>query len=88
VTTIGYRVQGVGVGCNGTSTLNAHAATPFVRLAIYDLLGREVAVLVNEKKDPGRYDATWNAAGVSSGAYVYRLQTGQKSIARILVLQK
>ena len=50
----------------------------FVRLSVYDILGREVAVLVNEAKSPGSYTATWNAASVSSGVYFYRMQTENK----------
>ncbi len=47
-----------------------------VRLAVYDLLGREVAVLVNERKSPGSYQVKFVAAGQSSGVYFYRLTTG------------
>ena len=45
----------------------------WVSLKIYDLLGREVATLVNEMKEPGNYSVTWDARGVSSGVYFYRL---------------
>ena len=44
------------------------------RLSVYDMLGREVAVLVNEEKMPGTYTATWDASGLASGMYIYRLQ--------------
>ena len=44
-----------------------------VHLAVYDMLGREVAVLVNEYRQAGYYSAVWNAAGLSSGAYIYRI---------------
>jgi hypothetical protein len=47
-----------------------------VRLIVYDLLGREVAVLVNEKKAPGSYQVRFDASGLSSGVYFYRLQSG------------
>ncbi len=46
----------------------------FVTLKLFDLLGREVAVLVNEDLNTGDYRATWDAAGFSSGVYFYRLQ--------------
>jgi hypothetical protein len=59
-----------------------------VRLSVYDLLGREVAVLVNQAMPPGAYEVTWNAAGFSSGAYVCRLEAGAQSMSRMLVLQK
>ncbi len=46
------------------------------KLVVYDILGREVAVLVNEKKAPGSYEVRFDAAGLSSGVYFYRLQAG------------
>ena len=42
-----------------------------VRLSVYDMLGREVAVLVNQDQPSGYYSAPWSAGGFSSGAYVY-----------------
>lgn len=45
-----------------------------VRLTVYDLLGREVAKLVNERKAAGIYQVTFKAIGLSSGVYYYRLQ--------------
>jgi hypothetical protein len=50
--------------------------TRLVRLVVYDLLGREVAVLVNENKTPGNYEVTFNAANLASGVYLYRLTAG------------
>jgi hypothetical protein len=44
-----------------------------VRLGVYDMLGREVALLVNERQEAGSYSATWNAGTLSSGVYVYRI---------------
>jgi hypothetical protein len=43
---------------------------------VYDVLGREVATLVNEVKEPGMYTVQWDASGVSSGVYFYRLVSG------------
>jgi hypothetical protein len=45
-----------------------------VRLSVYDILGREVSVLVNEKKNAGSYEVRFDATGWSSGVYFYRLQ--------------
>lgn len=45
-----------------------------VRLAVYDLLGREVAMLINEFLATGYYQSTFNARGLSSGVYFYRLE--------------
>ena len=44
-----------------------------VRLVVYDILGREVAVLVNEHQPPGHYRIKWDAGDLSSGIYFYRL---------------
>ena len=48
----------------------------FVSLQVYDVLGRKVATLVNEVKEPGTYIVQWDASGVSSGVYFYRLRAG------------
>jgi uncharacterized protein (TIGR02145 family) len=50
-----------------------------VKLSIFNVLGREVATLVNEKKPAGSYTVQWNAAGMPSGIYFYRLQAHQIS---------
>jgi hypothetical protein len=49
-----------------------------VKLVVYDLLGREVAVLVNEPKQPGEYEIEFDASkyGLSSGVYLYQLTAG------------
>jgi hypothetical protein len=58
----------------------------YVALKIYDLLGREVATLVNETLDAGWYTTIWNANRVASGIYVYRLQAGEYQEGKKLVL--
>ncbi|MEW5797567.1 MAG: T9SS type A sorting domain-containing protein [Bacteroidota bacterium] len=60
----------------------------FVTLKIFDLLGREVETLVNEQKQPGVYEVTWNARDVSSGVYFYQLRSGDFVQTKKLVLQK
>ncbi len=45
------------------------------RLCIYDALGREIAVLVNQQLQPGIYEVEWNASNYPSGVYFYRLET-------------
>jgi hypothetical protein len=45
-------------------------------LKVFDLLGREIATLINEVKQPGSYTVQWDASGVSSGVYFYRLRAG------------
>jgi photosystem II stability/assembly factor-like uncharacterized protein len=51
-------------------------ATSPVRLKIYDLLGCEVATLVDEPQNPGSYDTTFDGGGLASGVYYYRLNAG------------
>jgi len=46
----------------------------FTILKVYDVLGNEVATLVNEEKPIGTYEVEWNASGLPSGVYFYRLQ--------------
>lgn len=52
------------------------AAREPIQLGVYDVLGREVATLVNEVQDPGTYQVTWDATGLATGVYLYRLQSG------------
>jgi predicted outer membrane repeat protein len=59
-----------------------------VKLVVYDILGREVAVLVNERKMPGNYELQFNASGLASGVYVYRLTTGSFVQSRKMVVVK
>ncbi len=60
----------------------------FVSLKVFDLLGREVATLVNETKPAGTYDATFNANNLSSGVYFYRLQSGSYVETKRMMLVK
>jgi hypothetical protein len=47
-----------------------------VKLEVYDVLGKKIATLVNERQSAGSYQVVWNASGLSSGTYFYRLQAG------------
>jgi hypothetical protein len=60
----------------------------FVSLKMYDILGNNVATLVNEPKSPDSYEITFNASdyGLSSGIYFYRLQAGDFTETRKLVI--
>jgi Secretion system C-terminal sorting domain len=58
----------------------------YVSLNVYDLLGREVAVLVNEEKPPGSYEVAFDATGLSSGVYLYRLTAGSFVQSRKMIL--
>ena len=59
-----------------------------VRLAVFDILGREVAVLVNERKTAGGYEVSFDATGLASGVYVYRLSAGPFVESRTMLLLK
>jgi len=59
-----------------------------VSLKIFDALGREVSVLVNEKQTPGTYEVKWNAADFQSGVYFYRLAAAGFTESRKMVLIK
>ena len=60
----------------------------FVSLKVYDLLGREVATLVNEVRPAGTHSATWTAAGVSSGVYIYKMESGSFVATKRMLLIK
>ncbi len=59
-----------------------------VRLAVYDLLGREVATLVDELQPAGRHAARFHGDDLQSGVYAYRLHTRDKEVVRTMVLVK
>ena len=59
-----------------------------VKLVVFDLLGREVATLVNEKKAAGSYTASFDGANLTSGVYLYKLTAGNYSETRKMTLVK
>ena len=69
-TNIGFQVTGHG----------------FVSLKVYDVLGREVATLVNEVMEPGRYEKTWDGSAAGSGVYFYRLRSANATITKRMLL--
>jgi hypothetical protein len=60
----------------------------FVSLKIYNVLGKEVAALVNENLSPGNYNVQWNADGFPSGIYFYRLSAGNFTETKKMLLLK
>ena len=60
----------------------------YVTLKVYDVLGREVATLINEKQSAGYYKSTFNAERLPSGVYFYRLQAGNYTKTMKLLLLK
>jgi endo-1,4-beta-xylanase len=73
-TTIGYRLQTIG---------NSR-----VKLVVFDMLGREVAVLVDEEQTPGPHAMTWDASGLASGMYMYRMTAGTFVESKTMILLK
>jgi len=74
---------------NPTTTLSfviGHQS--FVELKVYDLLGREVATLVNEEKQPGTFQVEFSGAGLTSGIYFYKLIVGSFNETKKMVLLK
>lgn len=59
-----------------------------VRLSIFNVLGRQVATLVDERLGAGSHEAVWDAADAATGIYFYRLSTGAFSTTRKMVLVK
>jgi photosystem II stability/assembly factor-like uncharacterized protein len=60
----------------------------FVTLKVFDLLGREVAILVNEEKPAGEYEVEFNGVNLPSGIYFYQLNAEQYSETKKMVLLK
>jgi ligand-binding sensor domain-containing protein len=64
------------------------AASGRVKLAVYDLLGREVAVLVNGKKEPGVHQVEFDGSGLGSGMYIYKMTSeGYVQTRKLIVLR-
>jgi hypothetical protein len=59
-----------------------------VTLRIYDITGREIATLLNDMREPGIYDLTFDAADLPSGMYFYRINAGAYSEIRKMMLVK
>ena len=60
----------------------------FTSLKVYDLLGKEVVTLVNEKLNPGTYKVEFDAGSLTSGIYFYRLTSGDFTDTRRMMLIK
>jgi len=74
---------------NPTTNLRFTIGSPQdVELKIYDVLGREVAILVHGKMSVGNYTVPWNASNISSGVYFYRLKSGNFVETKKMVLMK
>jgi hypothetical protein len=74
---------------NPTTVINYQLPTnSFVTLKVYDVLGREVAMFVNEYKEAGYYEASFDAVSLSSGVYFYKLQAGNFVVTKKMLLAR
>ena len=76
-TTIRFSIPDVG----------ASLKTP-IQLKVYDILGNEVATLVNDEKPAGTYEVEWTAAGLPSGVYIVTLNSSATKINTKMILMK
>jgi|GEM_PF-3523176 len=60
----------------------------YVTLKIYNLLGEEIVTLINKYQEEGSYTAIWDASNLSSGIYIYRLESGSYIESKKMVLKK
>jgi len=65
-----------------------HATFQQIQLKVYDVLGREIATLVNQKQKPGNYKVQFNASTFASGIYFYELQKGNFRMVKKMILLK
>jgi hypothetical protein len=70
-----------------TISFSLPAAQP-VTLSIYDVMGRRIAQLVNEQKSAGTHTVQFDASGLASGMYFYRLETPNNQLMRKMMLIK
>ena len=59
-----------------------------VRLAVYDVTGRKISLLVDQVRSPGTYEVTWDTGQLASGVYMYRLEAGGEILTRQMTLLK
>ena len=71
-----------------TSIQYAISSRQFVSLKVYDVLGNEIATLVNEEKDRGVYTVNFDATSLASGIYLYRIQAGSFTETKKMILMK
>lgn len=74
---------------NPSTTINYSITEDgFVKLAVYNMLGEEVATLVNSTQRAGNYNVTFDASSLSSGVYVYRIEATNFTTSKKMVLMK
>jgi hypothetical protein len=83
-TTIKYSIPAV-IARSGATR---QSVDMLVQLKVYDLLGREVATLVNKQQTPGNYSVNFDASKLTSGVYFYRLQSGNFIDTKKMILMR
>lgn len=71
-----------------TSIAFSVTRTDWINLTVLNLLGQNIAVLVNEEKHPGKYVIAWKPEAISSGVYFYRLRSGLYTSTRQMIYSK
>jgi uncharacterized delta-60 repeat protein len=64
------------------------AVNSFASLKVFDILGREIATLVNEQLKPGTYEVSWNGSNYPSGVYFYKIVTPEYTESKKMILMK
>jgi hypothetical protein len=59
-----------------------------IKLVVYDILGKEIKILVNEKQSPGIYEVTFDGSNISSGVYFYKLSVGDFNQIKKMIFEK
>jgi outer membrane protein assembly factor BamB len=74
---------------NPSTRINYSIAEPsHVELVVFDTLGKKIATIINEYKNTGSYEVSFNASGIPSGIYYYKLKAGNYSSVKKLVVLK
>ncbi len=73
---------------NYTIPSNDNGQTSNVKLIVYNILGSEVAILVNERQNPGRYRVEFDGRNLSSGMYYYKIEAGSFVDTKKMILVK
>jgi glycosidase len=74
---------------NPSTTINYSVInSELVKIKVYDILGREVKLLVNEIKQPGNYEIQFDASGLANGIYLYKIESGKFIQTKKMILIK
>ena len=74
---------------NPSTTIRFSVIQPdLVRIKVYDILGREVITLLNEQKQAGTYEFQFDASGLASGIYLYKIESGSFIQTKKMILLK